>query len=154
MKRRCPRSQFVGKANLKDYALQFRGGGFATIEPQAGAIVEGAIWNITRSCLKELDMYEGFPRFYGKEQITVTLPDGETLEALVYIMQPGYDLQLPSKLYFMTVAQGYVDCQLNIDSLYKAFSGTLQGMDSNHDRFTHQTIKHLNQTAHRLKCSR
>ncbi len=43
----------------------------ATVLPEKGSCVEGVLWKITEACEKNLDFYEGFPNFYGKETIQV-----------------------------------------------------------------------------------
>ena len=60
---------------LEDYRLAFRGrapgNGVATVLPEKGSCVDGVLWRITEACEKNLDFYEGFPNFYGKETIQV-----------------------------------------------------------------------------------
>jgi Uncharacterized conserved protein len=126
MASRCPEAEFITKATLPNYKLIFGAGGFATVETHEGEEVEGAIWEITDSCTKALDMYEGFPHFYGKEDITVNLPDGSKQKVMVYIMTPGYTIEPPSNSYYICIAQGYKDCKLQISKLIQAKKRTYQ----------------------------
>ena len=60
---------------LDGYELLFRGNrrgtGVATIEPLPGSQVHGLLWKLTPECERSLDVYEGYPRLYEKENITV-----------------------------------------------------------------------------------
>ena len=75
MRFRCPDAEVVGNVRLEDYRLAFRGrapgNGVATVLPEKGSCVDGVLWRITEACEKNLDFYEGFPNFYGKETIQV-----------------------------------------------------------------------------------
>ena len=75
MSYRCPTAQVVGPVTLEGYELLFRGNargsGVATIAPKEGHQVHGVLWKITRACETSLDFYEGYPRLYEKEPVTV-----------------------------------------------------------------------------------
>ena len=45
--------------------------------------------------------------------------DGQRVEAMVYIMQPGFELAFPMPDYYETLAQGYQDCGLDMSYLKK-----------------------------------
>ena len=48
---RCPTAKVVGKSELKDYELLFRGGrrgAVATVEPKAGSTVPILVWEIQK----------------------------------------------------------------------------------------------------------
>ena len=64
---RCPTAKVVGKSELKDYELLFRGGrrgAVATVEPKAGSTVPVLIWEIQNRDEASLDLYEGYPSFW------------------------------------------------------------------------------------------
>ena len=62
MKRRCKNSTFLKKINLKDFKLTFRSNyRAADIEPKKNSIVTGALFEISKSDEKKLDVYEDFP---------------------------------------------------------------------------------------------
>lgn len=67
---RCPESTTVQIARLEGYELAFRGG-VLTILPKEDSHVDGLIWSISEQDERHLDRYEGFPRLYGKENVTV-----------------------------------------------------------------------------------
>lgn len=108
---RCPYAVPLGTAVLEDYRLLFRGGkgsAVATVEPEAGRGVPVLLWEITPRDEQALDVYEGWPRLYRKETVTVLL-DGKPFSAMAYMMNGGYGLGAPSKRYLDTIRQGYFD---------------------------------------------
>ena len=76
MEHRCPDALLVGPVTLQNYELQFRGSGFATVAPKKDCVVHGLLWKLTPSCEQSLDRYEGYPRHYIKEAVTVQTADG------------------------------------------------------------------------------
>ena len=108
MKQRCPYAIPIGVATLPDYRLLFRGGSrsaVATIEPFEGGSVPVLLWDITPRDEEALDCYEGWPRLYRKEMITVEL-HGKPVDAMVYIMNSG-ELGQPSSYYLNAIREGY-----------------------------------------------
>mgnify|MGYP000328607356 CR=1 FL=1 len=89
MAQRCPDAEAVGPVVLEDYELLFRGNragcGVATIEPLPGSQVHGLLWKLTPQCERSLDFYEGYPRLYGKDDVTVRTSDGQELSVMAYI---------------------------------------------------------------------
>ena len=71
MEHRCPDALLVGPVTLQNYELQFRGSGFATVAPKKDCVVHGLLWKLTPSCEQSLDRYEGYPRHYIKEAVTL-----------------------------------------------------------------------------------
>ena len=72
MEERCPTAEVLGKGILKDYELIFRGrrkSAVATIEPLKNGKVPILLWTIEKTDEKSLDIYEGYPSFYRKEDI-------------------------------------------------------------------------------------
>ena len=109
---RCPDAQVVDTVRLEGYRLAFRmnggGHGVATILPEAGSFVDGVLWRISEQDEQSLDHYEGFPRLYGKEPVTVVDPDGLKREVMAYTMNSPYkDVPaLPSKSYLEGILNG------------------------------------------------
>ncbi len=118
MKRRCPTAKVVGKAELKDWRLVFRGRewGVATIEPHKGGCVPVLVWRIYPRDEKSLDIYEGVPHLYHKENMSVEL-NGETVEAMVYIMNDGFKAIRPNYAYYLTIVNGYKNAEFNTTDL-------------------------------------
>ena len=106
---RCPTAKVVGKSELKDYELLFRGGrrgAVATVERKEGSTVPVLIWEIQNRDEVSLDLYEGYPNLYGKQMLEVEL-DGKTVPAMVYVMTPGHSFGIPSDHYANVIWQGY-----------------------------------------------
>ena len=120
MKRRCPTAIFVGTSKIKGYRLAFRG--CATIEPFSEASVPIGIWIIDQNAEKALDKYEGFPVYYRKEYMNITL-DGKTITAMVYIMNEDIrPYNRPTDSYFNILIQGYRNTGLDETYLYEALN--------------------------------
>ena len=65
MKKRCKDSVFLKKIKLTDFRLTFRSKyRAADIEPKKNCIVPGALFEISKSDEKKLDVYEDFPILY------------------------------------------------------------------------------------------
>ena len=115
MKVRTPDAEIVGTGMLKGWQLLFRQ--FATIKKSAKFNTPVLIWKISEQDEKNLDRYEGFPRFYIKKDLTlsVTSLEGKDLgkiSAMVYIMskkavQDRSINPLPSKYYYSVLYAGY-----------------------------------------------
>ena len=89
---RCPKAEVVEIVRLEGYRLTFAaaGSGLATIFPEEGSHVDGVLWSLTGDCEKSLDLYEGYPDFYDKQEITVKNKGGREIKAIVYIMTKDY----------------------------------------------------------------
>jgi hypothetical protein len=83
----------------------------------------GGLWRITKSCLKALDIYEGYSEtgrgLYDK--VFFRLADGRT--AMLYRMTRR-DLGMPSPYYLDVIKEGYLDFELPTELLQKALIGT------------------------------
>ena len=125
MKKRCPKAQVIGKGELRGYKLTFRGAGYANVEVSDHGSVPIVLWEITTECERALDRYEGFPRLYTKELVSIATVDGEKT-AMLYVMTKQYqDMPaLPSEHYFEIIRQGYQDNEINTGSLMKALKFT------------------------------
>ena len=116
MKRRCKDSVFLKKINLTNFKLTFRSKyRAADIEPKKNSIVPGALFEISKSDEKKLDVYEDYPvlykkyyfTYYGKKEMTYTMTK-KTLFAY------------PTERYLNVVKRGYKDCKLDKKFLIKA----------------------------------
>lgn len=117
MAARCPSAQPLTEAWLDDWRLQFRG--VADIEEHKGESVPGALWRITPDCLRSLDRYEGWPRFYGRYAVTARTPRGEQ-ECFVYVINRKSGLGVPSDHYFAGIYRGYQQFGLAHEKLSEA----------------------------------
>lgn len=107
---RCPNAVPVGKAELLNHKLIFRG--YADVIPEgniADSKVTGIVWKITKECRKALDRYEGWPRLYQRKMVTVIM-DGKPVRAMMYYMvtEPKAPPAMPpSRIYWSTIMNGY-----------------------------------------------
>ena len=109
MKIRCPQAKVAGTTELNNYRLMFRGsqtGSYLTIEPYDGGAVPVAVWEVSDSDERALDRYEGYPRFYYKKHLSVTV-DGRSITAFVYIMHEDRPYGSPSRYYVEVCEEGY-----------------------------------------------
>ena len=127
MRHRCPDAYPVGTCLLKNHKLVFRRG-FLTIEPEQGASVPVAVWAISRDDEKNLDRYEGYPRFYYKKEFPLVFSGREgdqvreiIVDGMAYIMTDGFPIQAPSDTYMRTCMEGYLNFGINPDFLLDAY---------------------------------
>ncbi|MEY8377971.1 DUF5049 domain-containing protein [Lachnospiraceae bacterium 56-18] len=130
MAQRCPTAEIVGTAFLRNWQLMFRGGNsaVATIERQPGHKVPVLVWRLRERDEAALDVYEGYPHFYRKEKLHITV-EGKRVHAMVYIMnEQRHFYGTPSAGYFATIREGYESAgfdtgilrQAVLDSVWKA----------------------------------
>ena len=118
MKKRCPNCQFIKKMILYNYNLTFRSKyGVADIEKKSGKKVYGALYIISKSAEKKLDVYEEYPKLYKKMFFK-----HQGKKIMTYIMTKKTKLVPPTTRYLNVIKQGYRDCKLNIKSLNAALS--------------------------------
>ena len=127
MAQRCPDAEIVGPVRLENYELRFRGSGFATVAPKKGSTVHGLVWKITPNCEQSLDRYEGYPRHYTIETVTVKDAAGAEIPVMVYIMAEPYCRQpaLPSPYYYRVIQRGFEANGLPVESLQAAWDRTV-----------------------------
>ena len=127
MEHRCPDALLVGPVTLQNYELQFRGSGFATVAPKKDCVVHGLLWKLTPSCEQSLDRYEGYPRHYIKEAVTVQTADGSKIPVMAYIMAEPMCRQpaLPYPRYYRAIQQGFEANGLPVESLEEAWNRTI-----------------------------
>ena len=113
MKKRCPDCTFIKKIILSNYKLTFRSKyGAADIEKNINKKVYGALYTISKSDEKKLDIYEEYPTLYKKKYFRY---GGKKI--MTYIMVRKTKLVPPTTKYLNKIKQGYKDCKLNMKSL-------------------------------------
>lgn len=121
---RCPKAEVVENVRLEGYRLTFAaaGSGLATIFPEEGSHVDGVLWSLTGDCEKSLDLYEGYPDFYDKQEITVKNKDGREIKAIVYIMTKDYmqNFNPPGRSYLTGILKGCRQNQIPTEPILKA----------------------------------
>ena len=109
MKRRCKDSIFLKKFELKGYKLNFRSKyRAADIEKKSNSFVHGALFEISKSDEKKLDVYEDFPILYKKLYFSYY-----NRTVMTYIMVNKTEFRYPTERYLNVVKRGYKDCKLD-----------------------------------------
>ncbi len=116
MKRRCKDCIYLKKIRLKDFRLTFRSKyRAADIEYKKNSIVQGGLYEISKSDEKKLDVYEDFPILYKKYFFKY-----HGKKVMTYIMNKKTKFTFPTDRYLNIVKQGYKDCKLDKKYLIKA----------------------------------
>ena len=116
MKRRCKDSIFLKKYELKGFRLNFRSNyRAADIEKKLNSIVPGALFEISKSDEKKLDVYEDFPVLYKKIYFKYY-----SKKVMTYSMNRKTKFRYPTERYLNVIKQGYKDCGLDKSYLNQA----------------------------------
>lgn len=106
---RCPDAHIVGQAALEGWELLFRG--CATIAPNPKKNTPVLVWEVSERDEDRLDAYEGFPRYYRKEELEVEVvregAEPKTVTAMVYIMENDFGHRTPTLSYYKVLHDGY-----------------------------------------------
>jgi len=105
---RCPGARLVGAGWLEGWKLRFNR--HADIVEEAGARTPAVIWEISAEDERNLDIYEGYPRYYEKADVTVSTDSG-TLSAMAYTMTAAYKTgqEAPDRYYMDIIREGYAE---------------------------------------------
>jgi hypothetical protein len=128
MAMRCPTAKLIGVGRVEDYELQFKGDSFgahATIGRLEGGNVPVAVWDIKPSDERALDSYEGYPRYYFKENMPIKMQSGEEISAMVYIMNLKMTFGLPDARYYNLLREGYENCGFDLEILTNALDKSI-----------------------------
>ena len=118
MKRRCKDSSFIKKFILKNYKLTFRSiYRAADIEKNSKFEVPGAIFKISKSDEKKLDLYEDYPILYKKSFFILN-----NQKVMFYEMVNKTLFMYPAERYLNVIKKGYKDCKLNEKYLINALN--------------------------------
>ena len=128
MKYRCPDARIIGTATLDGWTLLFKGsktGSYLTIEQKTGESVPIAVWEVSPQDEARLDRYEGYPHFYYKKEMDISIKGIRTgiirkRRAFVYIMHEERPLGQPTRGYLNACAQGYYLFGFDTDRLIQA----------------------------------
>ena len=122
MAMRCPTAKLLGASTLRNHRLTFRGphaAAVANIEPAKGHSVPMLVWDITSTDEAALDLYEGFPHLYEKQQVKIRL-DGMLVSCMAYVMRGDRPLGKPSAFYYSTLLEGYREAGFDTNILKAA----------------------------------
>ena len=124
MARRCPKAKCLGRVLLSNYKFVFRY--HADIEPCNNKEVIGVLWQITSQCEQALDSLEGYPYYYGKQEVIVKTRDGENINgmthfnAMVYSMNNQTTTDNPKKSYYNCLIDGYTANKISTNQIGRA----------------------------------
>lgn len=113
---RCPYASVYARGVLNNWELVYRGSktnSHATIIKRRGSYVPALVWEIQPWDECRLDKYEGYPNYYFKKNIMVTVA-GKKKKAMVYIMNERQRPGRPSAQYVNTILQGYIENDMDI----------------------------------------
>lgn len=122
MAARCPSASIYAAGLLNNWELVYRGrkaNSHATIIRKQGSTVPVLVWEIQPTDEHRLDIYEGYPHYYFKKDIMVTIA-GKKKKAMVYIMDEKQLPGRPSTQYVQTILQGYIDNHMDINIFNKS----------------------------------
>ena len=138
MAARCPEARVAGKAVLPNWKLVFKV--HATIEPCEGSEAPVLIWEISDRDEKYLDAYEGFPSYYVKQDLEVSMTDlrgkhPRKVTAMVYIMAEGHAIRMPMKGYVDVLVEGYERFGFDKEILRNALLDAKDAMERDVERY-------------------
>ncbi len=136
MQRRCPDARLIGTSTIEGCELLFKGSGtgaYLTIEPREGGNVPAAVWEVSAADERKLDRYEGYPVFYHKTNMKLSVALAGTdevriLDGFAYVMCSERTLGMPAIDYFITCAQGYQAFGFDIHTLLDAYNNSKEGI--------------------------
>lgn len=109
MRSRCADSKFLGTGVLEGYRLMFKGEeprAYATIEQWDGYRVPYVLWEISAKDESELDHFEGYPKFYGKQTVMIEF-GGEKFLAMFYAKPDKQPVGQPMTHYVEVLSEAY-----------------------------------------------
>ncbi|MGD2201312.1 MAG: gamma-glutamylcyclotransferase [Candidatus Bathyarchaeota archaeon] len=122
LKEYCPSAQFLMKALLPNFRVEFRyyskkrQGGISSIIPHPGGLVNGVIYEIPEDEMLRLDEVESVPQgFYIRETFLVLGDDGGWHEADLYRVVEPEGPYTPAKSYIGLMLEGAEEHSLDPD---------------------------------------
>ena len=118
---RCPNSKVVCNGKMNGWKLVFNIHADVIKTNNENDFVPVVVWDIADCDWDRLDMYEGYPHYYVKEVVDVVLDNGNTEEAVVYVMADNKNgICPPYKDYFNCIKEGYIDNGIDVTYLHDA----------------------------------
>ena len=122
---RCPNAKKVGKTILNGYKLVFKGVADVIHTGDSDDFVELGLFEITESCEKALDIYEGFPHLYTKSYVPHFDFENNHSMIMIYVMN-GHGIRPPCDGYLETIVVGYDDFKFDVDNLARSVKHSYQ----------------------------
>ena len=95
--------------------------------PKPGVCVPVLVWKLRPSDERALDLYEGYPHLYRKENLSVTMDGGER-DIMAYVMTGEREYGVPARSYYETIARGYADAGFDTGVLNEAVQESVRRM--------------------------
>ena len=137
---RCPSAVPVGTSVICGYRMLFKvskTGAYATIEQCANRHVPVLIYSVTEEDEARLDRFEGFPKYYRKQEffLQVKTLDGKKrrkrINCIAYIMWEHRTLGEPDEEYFSLLDEGYSRWGFDHEILFLALDDSIGKKESN-----------------------
>ena len=123
MKRKCPDAELIGKAMLKDYALQFKGA--ASVVPQKGTQVPVLVWKISEADEIRLDICKGiYEGIYQKKTCEIEV-NSRIIFGIIYTNYNGQD-SFPKINYIQKMLHEYEQNGMDVNYIHEAVLKTLR----------------------------
>ena len=114
MSERCGSWRLLTRAALPGFRLSFPrrseerdGGGVAGVTADAGAAVQGVVYELSEEDLAKIDDFEGVPEDYTRERVRVRAPESGELEVWTYFAVPQAEGPFaPSRAYLDSIIEG------------------------------------------------
>ena len=120
LKRHAPNAEFVSRAVLPGFEVQFNyqskthGGGVTGVEPAPGKQAIGVLYEVSPEEIERLDIVEGVPQgIYYRQTITVINEDGEEHRAETYRTTHPEGPYTPTRRYMDLMIKGAKEHNLN-----------------------------------------
>jgi len=108
----CPKSRPLGLARLAKHRIFVMEEGYASVRPDAAAMVHGVLYDLALSDVPGLDRYEEVSRgLYRKVTQPVLRKDGAPVRALIYIGQSQTE-SMPRADYWQGILKAALDWDL------------------------------------------
>ena len=110
MNNRCKDGNFVdlGKVVLNNYEFYFYDRGYANVRYSNYKDVEGVLYRINKECLSKLDIAEGYPDIYQREEVFLDYKN-KTIKSQIYLVNNDYSVGIPNDYYYNIVKEGAED---------------------------------------------
>ena len=124
---RCPGALYVGTTHIPG-RLCFRGsktGSFLSVDLDAEGSVPCVVWAISAENERSLDVYEGYPNFYEKANLRVTVTPFSPspcfdVTAMIYVLPEASPLGAPTRSYYNVCLGGYRQFKFQASTLLDA----------------------------------
>lgn len=127
MAHRCPTATCLGAATLPGYRFQFRY--HADVELDIDCQVEGVLWEVDDDNIAELDILEGFPRYYLRQRVWVNHPQVGWVISWVYTMTEQDYITAPAASYLHMCREGYRQNDVDTHQIEEALILTESSLD-------------------------